>query len=289
MLKGIAVIFIGLILSVIAVLMFYTVIKTISIILKSKKGERKTNIRETRYINIIEFIKWVIIDIKRGKDYFKLYGIWCFTGYYGQGKSLGAVNFAFHLKEKYPHKNIKIYSNFNVKCQDGKLEKWEDILNLPKNTIVLFDEIQSTFSSQKWSDFPMELLWKLTQCRKHGLAVFCTSPVYMRMTIQLRESTDFVIECKNRLSMDRWFSYHFYRAPDYERFHEERGLKLRRVRDFTYTLVAQDKNYELYDTVEQIDRWDVMGEEKKKISKNNYNKLKNELIKEIEARMKKVS
>lgn len=285
------------------IILSYFVLKTLFIAFKNRipfrKKHHKLNfrfkhflyhVRKTRYINTIEFLKWVIIDIARGIDRRKLFGIWCFTGYYGQGKSLGAVNFAFEFKKSF-NKKIHIYSNFNVKGQDGKVESWQDLLDLPPNTILIFDEIQSTFSSQKYSDFPIELLWKLTQCRKHGLAIFCTSPVYSRMSIQLRESTDFVIECKNRLKLDRWFSYHFYRAVNYEKITNYEGLnksmRQRQLREFTYTLVPQDRNYRLYNTVEQIDRWDIEDKSNKKIKKYDYQNLRNELIKEIEYRMKK--
>jgi len=283
----------------IAFLIAYTITKTLIIILKCRFKNIKKNIKETRYINTIEFIKWVLIDLKRGKDYFKLFGIWCFTGYYGQGKSLGAVNFAFDLREKYAYKNIKIFSNFNIKGQDGKITKWQDLLNLPKNSIVIFDEIQSTFTSQKYAEFPLDLLWKLTQCRKHGLTIFGTSPVYKRMTIQLRESTDYVIECKNIFKLDRHFKYEFYHAPDYESYIEVQGgimdqLKKKKFLDRTYNLVAQDKNYHRYDTEEQIDRWDIedanqktkSSKNGKPLSRNDYQKLRDQLIKEIDTRYK---
>lgn len=293
-------------LSVLGVFAVYVVIKTMIIGFSNRIPLRKKHhklrfryrhflyhIRDTRYINIIEFIKWVYIDIRRGVNRFKLFGVWCFTGYYGQGKSLGAVNFAFRIKEKNPDKKIHIYSNFNVKGQDGKVTHWQDLLSLPPNTILIFDEIQSTFSSTKYSDFPIELLWKLTQCRKHGLAIFCTSPVFTRMSIQLRESTDFVIECKNQFKLDRWFKYKFYRTPQYEKLQGAegfgKGLKERQLREFVYSLVAQDKNFKLYNTVEQIDRWDIedKNESNKRIKRNDYKKLKEELLKEIEYRLKK--
>lgn len=291
-----------------AILMLYVALKTFRIAWKNRIPYRKKHhklkfrfknflyhVRETRYVNFVEFLKWVIVDIFRGVDRFKLFGIWCFCGYYGQGKSLGAVNFAFKLQKRYPHKNIKIYSNFNVKGQDGKITEWQSLLNLPRNTIVLFDEIQSTFSSQKYNAFPIELLWKLTQCRKHGLAIFCTSPVFSRMSIQLRESADYVIDCKNWFKLDRWFSYDFYKVREYEMKENitgmTKGVKQRKLRSFKYTLVAQDSNYKRYNTTEQIDRWDIEEKdknEKVKIKKNDYQSLRNDLLKEIEYRLKKI-
>ncbi len=249
------------------------------------------NFMNYKHFGILNVAKWVILDIFRGKSYFKLYGIWAFTGYYGEGKSLGEVNFAFMQKKKHPELNIKIYSNFNVKGQDGKIEKWEDILELPPNTILLFDEIQSTFSSTKFKDFPMELLWKLTQCRKHGLAIFCTTPVFSRMSIQLRESVDFVITSKNVFKLDRLFKYSFFRADEYEKLQNSHGLfdglKKKQAIEFTYTLVARDLEYRRYDTKEQIERMDVVDDQPVKSKTLNVKQLENDIVKKVISEIEK--
>lgn len=226
--------------------------------LKYKWLRFRVAVRIHRFINIIEFPKWVIIDIFRGKDKLRLFGIWCFTGYFGEGKTLGAVTFAKGLQKKYPHRNIQIYTNFNMRGQAGKITCWEDLINLPKNSIVIFDEIQSTFTSQKFKDFPLELLWKVTQCRKQGLMVLASSPVFHRMTIQLRENTDFVVVCKNVMRQDRWFSYSFYRAPDFERY-QDNPIKLFTHRTMNVQFVAQDNDYRQFDTHAIVDRFDIVG------------------------------
>ncbi|WDV44503.1 zonular occludens toxin domain-containing protein [Clostridiaceae bacterium M8S5] len=264
---------------------------------KKRLKNFKSNFVNHRYINLVEFVKWIVIDILRGKDKFKLFGIWCFTGYYGEGKSLGAVNFALKMQKEHPNKNIKIYSNFDVVGQTGKIEKWEDLIDLPKNTIVIFDEIQSTFASSRFSKFPIELLWKLTQCRKHGLVIFCTSPVFSRMGIELRESTDYVVSARNMFGFDRMFVYEFYRADKYVIAQNITGvtsqIKKRQLREFKYTLVAQDKNYSYYDTSAQIDRWDIEEKEEqsksKKLATTQIKKIENKLIKLIESKFKEVS
>ena len=269
-------------LGIIACMLFVNLVETVNLLrrcFQAKTEQCRKRLFKELFFNYVHkgpfnLIKWVICDVLRGKNYFKLFGIWCFTGYYGEGKSLGEVNFAFNLKKKHPEMDIKIYSNFNVVGQDGKITGWEDILHLPKNTILLFDEIQSTFTSTKFKDFPLELLWKLTQCRKHGLAIFCTSPVYNRMTIQLRESCDYVIECHNVFHLDRYFRYVFFRADKYEQYNNASGLlagmRKREYIDFTHSFVARDIDYSLYDTTEQIDRFDVVEEEPKK-GKSNVN------------------
>jgi hypothetical protein len=117
------------------------------------------------------------------------------------------------------------------------------------------------------------------------------------MSIQLRESTDYVIECKNVFKLDRMFKYTFYRAPEYEKYIDVQGgmmdkLKRKQFIEMTYTVVAQDETYNLYDTEEQIDRWDIEDSNQKTkssnkpLSRNEYHKLRDQLLKEIESRYK---
>jgi len=66
---------------------------------KEHLDHSKELIKNHRYIKIVDFIKWVIIDIVRGKDKLRLWGIWAFCGYYGEGKTMGCVQFAKHLQK----------------------------------------------------------------------------------------------------------------------------------------------------------------------------------------------
>lgn len=277
-----------------AVFLIINLCQTIRIFIRSKR--RKSPFRDDfmneRHTGPLNLIKWVLLDVFRGKSYFKLFGIWAFTGYYGQGKSLGAVTYAFQLKEKHPDLDIKIYSNFEVQGQDGRVDKWEDLLELPRNTILIFDEIQSTFTSTRWKDFPIDLLWKLTQCRKHGLAIFCTTPVYTRISIQLRESVDYVIVCKNILNLDRWFKYTFYRAPDFEKADALNGIfsdmQRKRLVDMEVSFIARDCDYARYDTSAQIDRWDIVDEEAvAKESKKNLRQIEDTVYKRVMAEIER--
>lgn len=250
--------------------------------MRRKIKRMKNYLINKRFSIYFEFIKWVLIDTLRGRIRLELFGIWAFCGYYGEGKTLGAIHYALLIKRMYTYLNIKIYTNFDLKGQDGKIESWRDLLILPKNTIVIFDEIQSTFTSTKFKDFPLELLWKLTQCRKQGLAIFCSSPVYTRMTVQLRESVDNVILCKNVLSLKRLFTYSFYKAPEYEK-HMENKLILRQHRFKKLQFVANNIDYNLYDTNQIVDRLDIESEAEKIPIKGI---TKSEVIKLIEDRLK---
>jgi|GEM_PF-1998810 len=272
-------------------------------VIKSRKKHRKLAIKYRfsrhikysllmkKYIKCIDVIKWVIYDIIKGKPNLKLFGIWCFTGYFGQGKTIGAVMYALHLRKQYEKMGIyvHIYTNFDMRFQDGKIKSWEDLLNLPKYTIVIFDEIQSTFTSQRFKEFPIELLWKLTQCRKQQLCVFASSPVFNRMSIQLRENTDIIVKCKNILSLDRWFNYKFYNVADYERY-QDSEFKLFRKALSTLNCVASNRDYASYNTSEIVQRIDITGEnkdKKKRISQTDLKIIENNLRKYVEKEMKK--
>ena len=282
-------------------LLGYFIIKTIIIFLRSRsrrKHKIKTHfkhflwhVRDTRYIKIIEFIKWVLIDTFRGKDRLRLFGIWAFTGYYGEGKTLGCVQFARQLQRDYPHRNIGIYSNIHIKGQVKKLESWEEILYLPKNSIVIYDESQADYSCNM-KEFPEDFLRRITQCRKKQLALFMTSPKYNRMNINIRESVNFIIECTNILTMDRWFRYVFYRTENYEQYRES-PLKLMTHKYLTMTFVVQDRDYRLYNTIEEVTS--IKSQDTQVTKKESLNlefimkSFRNQILKEVEEKLRNVS
>jgi len=277
--------------TIVAISLVYILLKIIyiAIITRSKrKSSLKRRWKHLKYMvlygqffNFADFLKWVVYDFFHGKDRFKMFGIWGFVGYYGSGKTLGACTLALQYQKKYPEKHISIYTNFNMVGQNGKINSWEDIIGLPKCTILIFDEIQSTFTSQKFKDFPIDLLWKLTQCRKSQLMVFASTPVYSRMAIQIRESVDYVVVCANVLKADRYFTYDFYKAPEYEQYHED-SIKLRLHRDFTNRFVATNKHYRAYNTTQIVDRIDITGQADVRVVKKNVTSIdRNSLLKEV--------
>lgn len=250
----------------------YVIIKMIFVLFKYKPAGFWKGLLKTKFIKPFDFVKWVTYDIIRGKDFHKLFGIWAFTGYYGQGKTMGCVTFAKKLQKDYPHKNIKIFSNIDVVGQERRIESWEEILDLPKNSIMIYDESQADWNCNN-RDFPDDLLRQLTQQRKKQLALFMTSPVYNRMNINIRESVNFVIVCKNILSLDRWFKYTFYRAEDYEMYRENK-IKLMMNKHFDLSFIATDEVYSTYDTVEQVETIKVIKpRDKEKLLQEQMKKL----------------
>jgi len=196
-------------------------------------------------------------------------------------------------KKQYPHRDIKIFSNIHIEGQIKRVENWEELLTLPPNSIFIYDESQADWSCNIGvNSFPEDFLRRITQCRKKQFAMFMTSPKYNRMNINLRESVNFVIECKNILQFDRWFKYTFFRAEDYEQYHENK-LKLALNKYLQMSFVINDQDYKLYNTVEEVE---TIKKEDIKLKKNDalllQNELKsfrNEIYKEMENRFKKIS
>lgn len=247
-----------------------------------------------KYFFPIDLTKWLIYDLVNKNPKIQLFGIRCITGYFGEGKTLFAVWYSKYLQKLYMKKwgiKVHIYANFSLRGQDGYIKKWEDLLDLPRYTIVIFDEIQSTFSSALFKDFPLELLWKLTQCRKLGLMVLGTSPVFSRMTIQLRENTDFIIVATNVFNTSRWFRYEFYRAPDYERYIESDLKKLKQVRYKVMNIIADNGIRNMYDTSAVVQRFDIVPEEtqskRPRITQNEIKLIENNLKKFVLEEIKK--
>lgn len=265
----------------IVVSILYFVIKTIYCKLKNKKSWIKT-LEDTYYWKYIDFIKWVLLDLFRGKDYFKMYGLWIFTGYFGQGKTIGMAAYAKKLQREHPHKNIKLYSNIDLVGQEKRITNYKEILDLPKSSIVILDEGHADFTSTTGKNaFPIELLRKITQMRKKELMIFTTSPVYHRMNIMIRENANFIIESSNFLDMDRLFRYKFYRAEDYDLYYEDKDKLKKNALMWTETIIASNDVYGYYNTVEEVDT--IMEEEdNKKVNSRDYNMLRNEFHKLVE-------
>lgn len=104
---------------------------------------------------------------------FNGWGIHLFVGKFGAGKTSLMVAEAYELCRKYPQ--LHILTNINIKnfpdyTEILPLNTAQDILNAPKNTLVLIDEIGTIFNSRDFSGgkcaVPKPLFQHLCQCRK---------------------------------------------------------------------------------------------------------------------------
>ncbi len=199
----------------------------------------------------LDFIRWIIIDIVRGKVD-RIFGIYMFCALFGEGKTISMVVRAEELKKKYP--DIFIASNFGYKKQDFQIKNWKDLLNLPNRTVAMIDEIQGTFDSAGWQGFPKELLLSICQCRKQELMVLCSAQYYGDVSAQIRRLCMYIVQCSNIGGFDRMFKNQYFHRPKYERWYTSQGSdKPSKIQPYMLRrFVADDDTYNLYNTKEIV-------------------------------------
>lgn len=204
--------------------------------------------------------------LKNGK-YKRLFGVFMFVGEVGQGKTISAIKHAQKLKEE--DDRINIYTNFYMNGENGRIDHWSDMLDVPSYSIIILDEVQNTFSQREWNSFPPQLVQLLTQNRKWGKNEGGERPPGIRliMTTQDYENTDVMLRrlCNKVINCSAWFGgrliYNkWYKRKEFEKTDEKRrneGLK---------AIVADDELRNSYDTYRILETM-KSEEELKKVKK----------------------
>jgi hypothetical protein len=184
-------------------------------------------------IRWLRLIGWLCLDASRAiQDAIKnqskihLYGIWCFVGLPGAGKTMSMVRYLDDMRRRYGDKII-IITNFFYAGQDRHLSGW-DVLKerYDKPVIFAWDELQNEFNSRLSAKFPMALVQELTQNRKgHGKQVVYTVQDFAMVDLNFRRLTTHVVECRT------WFGRltvckHFTTAV-YENRHESKSIDVK--------------------------------------------------------------
>ncbi len=194
------------------------------------------------------FCVWKYYDY-RHKPKKRPYGIYCYVGLPGQGKTLSMVEKLYQLKKEFPQ--AKIYTNFGFRFQHGHIDDWHQLVELQNGEdgiIFAIDEIQNTFSSRKWKNFPMEMLSLITQNRKQAKQFLCTAQSFDMIDINFRRICNYIVECRN-LS-NRWI---FQRAFLPDEYKVKDGVYTPRRRAWRYSFIADNKIYYSYDTYKIIE------------------------------------
>ena len=137
------------------------------------------------------------------KQLFQGWGIHLYVGKFGAGKTSLMVTEAYKLCCKYPQlhivTNIKL-SGFPEYTKIYPLNSPQDILNAPKNTLVLIDEIGTIFNSRDFSggrnSVPKSLYQHLCQCRKRRMMILATVQRFNLLDKQIRDITADVTACR---------------------------------------------------------------------------------------------
>ena len=225
----------------------------------SKKFERikipKIDIIFLRFITMfLDFIHWKIYDLIilliQGKK-FNFYGVTCFCGKQGSGKTIGVVREIEKIKSLYP--NAITCTNINYTNQDYKLTSWLQLLTLRNGedgVIFVIDEIQN--QGLDWNNFPQTLLAVITQQRKQKIKIFVTAQVYKTVPIQIRRQCFDVVECKTWFG--RWTRHKCYDAEEYNNVIDNPTpeKKLRMPKKYKDSFIQNNYIRKLYDTNQVI-------------------------------------
>lgn len=203
----------------------------------------------------LDFLRWKIYDIFmsliNGRK-FNLYGVTCYCGRQGGGKTIGIVEKLEHIKQQFPE--ALICTNINYLKQDLPLTSWLQLLYLrngDKGVVFVIDEIQN--NGLDWSKFPETLLQVITMQRKQKIKIYCSAQVYKSVVIQLRRQCFDVVECKTILG--RWSIQRCYDAEEYNKIIDiatpEKRVKLHKK--FRYSYIQSNLLRNLYDTNQVVD------------------------------------
>lgn len=225
--------------------------------MKFDKEKFKLWVKETQFPLLIDFFKWKFIDARRlfthGKK-IHLYGIWCFVGIYGGGKTVSLVNYLEEMRKKY-NDSIYISTNFFYLGQDFPIEHWKDIAkDYDKPIIFAYDELQNEFNSREYKNFPIPLMHELTQNRKgNGKQIVYTTQNFGTVDKNFRQLTTKVVTCRTILS--RLTRCRYYLLEDYENLINvtdvNRKMKIRPY--MTKSFVQSDYIRNLYDSYKRLD------------------------------------
>lgn len=183
------------------------------------------------------------------------WGIHLYTGKFGQGKTMLQTIKAYNIAVKYPQ--VTIVTNYELKNFPAHtkilpLNTAQDILNAPKNSLILIDEIGTLFNSRDFSSgknsIPKPLFQHLCQVRKRRLMIYATVQRFNLLDKQIRDITATVTSCacSGRHPFSRKITALTYDIDEYEAAQTNR-LYLPRPMDTT-VCIQKDFYRQLYDT-----------------------------------------
>lgn len=138
-------------------------------------------------------IKWKTFLKKGFKVDRGIFGVYCFDGKQGSGKTYSVVEFLKNNNNSMPiYANIKSLKGINYTYFTG----FEELLKLrnKRNCIIVYDEIFTALT--KSSKLNTDVLNFLSQMRKRGIIFLTTAQEWLEINITLRRYCRFRIECK---------------------------------------------------------------------------------------------
>jgi len=161
-----------------------------------------------------------------------------YSGNKRHGKTQMAVIEAVDISNRY---KVPLYANTPLnkqKCPRFKYwDKPEELLKVPRNSVVLFDELPTSLDSRNWKSRDQQLFthW-FAMSEKMGIHFIYTAQRYHTIEKRIRDQTDEIYEVF-KIASDPYIYYsHFDSSRDWP------GVLIARAR------LYQPPFYDLYDT-----------------------------------------
>ena len=144
-------------------------------------------------------IKWLTFLHKGFRKETKPYGVYCYCGKQGKGKTYSVIEFLMNNKEKKIYANINSLKGIDYTYFNG----FEELLKLREehDCIIVFDEIFTALT--KTSKMNTEVLDFLSQMRKRRIVFITTAQEWLEINMTLRRYCRYQIEC----NMISFFGY----------------------------------------------------------------------------------
>lgn len=120
------------------------------------------------------------------------FGVYCYCGKQGQGKTYSVVEFLLQNKDKRIYSNIKTLKGVKYK----PISDFNDLLSLRSehDCIIVYDEIFTALTRQ--SKINTDVLDFLSQMRKRRIIFLTTAQEWLEINITLRRYCRYQIQCK---------------------------------------------------------------------------------------------
>lgn len=146
-------------------------------------------------------IDWKSFFIRGFKKYDNTFGLYCYVGKQGKGKTYSAIRFLMNYK-KQGYRIITNVKSFNVYEDTIYFDNITDIINYCKNNIIdnrrdkyiiFFDEIFTIL--EKKQAINKEILSFISQLRKRNIILITTAQEWAEINITFRRYCRYEIDC----------------------------------------------------------------------------------------------
>lgn len=176
---------------------------------------------------LIIFIVYIIIYIKKNnirikfdtflKKGFKVnqgaYGVYCYVGKQGSGKTYSVIEYLFNNRDCKIYSNVKSIKNLRYTY----IATFDDLLNIENDTdeniIIFYDEIFSALTRN--DKMSKEVLSFLSQMRKRKIIFLTTAQEWLEINITLRRYVRFQIDCSIRNFFGKSFLFKVFHDGDF--------------------------------------------------------------------------